>query len=585
MKEATSVKRGKKIKLGLRLKLYLMIIVPLIIVAVLTMFITQILIKDAALSTMQYNNQNLAKNTIANLNLAAIEKLGTSKNPEQLQEYRDLRDQLTMLRQETGSLYIYLFNYVDGKWFYTVDGAAWDDEDYSKYGDEFEFSSGIAPEVLSEQMVTTDVATDPTWGELFSTFSPIKDPSGKTVGYLGIDISASAVNTVYSSTLKQAYQMVIPVFTVVLLIAVLCAMAFIRRMLRQVGEIKTSMENVTKGDLTVQSKRITGDQLGDISDLNNAMVAHITDMITNIQNSSHTLQESSQYISKVSEGTLRQTEELSRAIHEIATGSTQQAQQTDEAVQHSERLGQIIDEVGSYVDRFGDTARQLTEVREQVTQEHQRLLAQGKQNVQQMQHMQLMSRTLAEQSQQAANVSGQVQSIVKQTQILALNASIEASRAGEAGKGFAVVASEMRSLAQQSEDSIREIDMILGSFVEQINSMSGQFDTTMQSADRQESQITECMETFEQVSQVSEEVQGLAVNLADRTAHMQNIRHEVEEQLSYIASATEETSAMTEEVSASAQEQEQSVTELSTISQNLTTLSSQLQTLTNKFIV
>lgn len=579
------MKRGKNVKLGLRLKLYLMIILPLIIVAVITLFITQILIKDASLSTMQYNNQKLAENTIANLNIADIQKLGSSQNPEKLQEYRDLRDQLTMLRQETGSLYIYLFNYVDGKWFYTVDGAAWDDEGYSKYGDELEFSSGISHNVLSQQMVTTDVATDPTWGELFSTFAPIKDQSGQTIGYLGIDISANAVNDVYSNTLKQAYQMVIPVFAIVLLISILCAMAFIRRMLRQVGEIQSSMEHVTKGDLTVSSKRITGDQLGDISDLNNAMVSHITDMITNIQQGSHTLQESSQYISKVSTGTLRQTEELSRAIHEIATGSTQQAEQTEEAVQHSERLGQIIDEVRSYVERFGDTARQLTQVREQVIQEHQQLLQQGKQNVQQMQQMQLMSRALAEQSQEAANVSGQVQSIVKQTQILALNASIEASRAGEAGKGFAVVASEMRSLAQQSEDSIREIDTILGSFVEQINSMGHRFDLTMKSVDQQESQITECMQTFEQVSQVSDEVQGLAVNLTERTAHMQNLRHEVEEQLSYIASATEQTSAMTEEVSASAQEQEQSVTELSTISQNLTTLSSQLQTLTNKFIV
>lgn len=579
------MKRGKKVKLGLRLKLYLMIIVPLIVMAVLTMFITQILIKDAALSTMQYNNQTLTKNTVANLNVAAIQKLNSSQNPEQLQEYRDLRSQLTMLRQETGSLYIYLFNYADGKWFYTVDGAAWDDEGYSKYGDEFEFSTALDANTLSQQMITTDVATDPTWGELFSTFSPIKDQSGQTVAYLGIDISANAVNTVYSNTLKQAYQMVIPVFAIVLLISILCAMAFIRRMLRQVGEIQSSMEHVTRGDLTVSSQRITSDQLGDISDLNNAMVSHITDMITNIQQGSHTLQESSQYISKVSTGTLRQTEELSRAIHEIATGSTQQAEQTEEAVQHSERLGQIIDEVRSYVERFGDTARQLTQVREQVTQEHQQLLQQGKQNVQQMQQMQLMSRALAEQSQEAANVSGQVQSIVKQTQILALNASIEASRAGEAGKGFAVVASEMRSLAQQSEDSIREIDTILGSFVEQINSMGHRFDLTMKSVNQQESQITECMQTFEQVSQVSDEVQGLAVNLTERTAHMQNLRHEVEEQLSYIASATEQTSAMTEEVSASAQEQEQSVTELSTISQNLTTLSSQLQTLTNKFIV
>lgn len=579
------MKKHSFMRLGLRPKLYLIILIPLLLICGLTMWTTQLLIQKSSLSTLQQNNQMLTTNTIAQLDKNAIQQMYTSTNPEQSAQYKELRQRLNNVRLETGALYVYMFKRVDDRWLYTVDGAAWDDKDYSPYDTELTLGADRTSALLAGQAITTNVSNDPEWGELFSTFMPIRDEAGKVVGYLGIDISANTVNSVYSVTIKEAYKLVIPIFAGVFILAVVAAMMFIRRMLKQVSEIKHSMEKVTAGDLTVPSQRITGDQLGEISDLNNAMIQHITGMIGSIQHSSTTLQQSSGYIQEVAGSTLRQTEELSRAIQEIASGAGQQAEQTEHSVDQSARLGGIIDEIGTYVDQFGATAEQLTTVRNTVLREHELLLQQGKESVASVQQLQQLSSTLAEQSREAAGISGQVQDIVKQTQILALNASIEASRAGEAGRGFAVVAHEMGQLAQQSGESIREIDRIMGHFVEQIRLIHNEFEQSLTAAEQQENRITECMDSFEQVSRVSEDVQRLAHDLSDNTDRMQHIRREVEEHLTHIAATTEETSAMTEEVSASATEQQQSVAELSDISGNLNRLAVDLKKQAEQFIV
>lgn len=578
------MRQTRKKKMDLRFKLYLIILVPLLAMGGLIMWTTIDSSENASLMTMQHNNQQLAVNTASQLGQESeLIKTLSSTASEESNEYKSLRDELVKVRLQSGALYVYMYNKTSDGWIYTVDGADWDDKEYSRYGTAMKFNPQIQERLSNGEVVTTGIVDDPTWGQLLSSFTPIKDSQGTVIGYLGIDISAGAVKQVSATSLNNAYRTIIPIFVVVLVLSLVIMLFVVRGILGQVRDIKSSLEQVADGNLKVVSKHMTNDQLGDISDLINVMVAQLTNILLGIQQGSNTLQQSSKNIAETAQTNLRQTEELSRAIEEIAIGSTKQAEETEQSVQHSESLGKIMDEVGSYVQQFTHTSEQLSAVQVQVTHEHEVLLEKSRENAKRVEHQQGISSSLTTQSELASSISGQIHNILKQTQILSLNASIEAARAGEAGRGFAVVAGEMGQLAQQSERSIQEIDEILSSFVQEIHRMGSHFDANMVAVKEQEEQIANCLQTFQQVSRLSNEVHELAQRLESRTVDMHSIRQEVEQHLGYIASATEETSAMAEEVTASAVEQQRSANELSNISGQLASLAGNLKSYSDQF--
>ncbi|MBJ8191045.1 methyl-accepting chemotaxis protein, partial [Bacillus cereus] len=210
-------------------------------------------------------------------------------------------------------------------------------------------------------------------------------------------------------TLPEAYRLVIPVISIILIISIAAMMLVTRRILRQVRFIKNTLEQVADGNLTVTSSQVTYDQLGEISKLTNKMVEAMSNMIVDIQSSSSTLQHASENIVVTTEGTLPQTAELSRTLQQIADVSINQADQAVESVQQSDRLGQTLDEGGSHVQQFTDTAHHLNEVRNQVASEHELLLEKGRESALRIKQMQRMSHALTEKSREAANIGQQVQ--------------------------------------------------------------------------------------------------------------------------------------------------------------------------------
>ncbi len=577
------MKTGKQNLLGLRTKLYLIILVPLVVIGILVMLTTRSAIEQAALKTMQEDTRRLAENTAARLGTQSDAIETVYADGESSSAYRSLREELSTLRQQAGVLYVYMLNKTDAGWIYTVDGAAWDDEEYSPLGTEASFDADVDTRLIQGETVDTPVVHSEEWGDLFSSFTPIRDDGGSVIGYLGIDVDANTLEQVTSNTLADSYRIIIPLFAAVLLLSMLVMLLVVNRLLKQVNGIKKGLEQVAEGNLDTSVKRITGDQLGDIAVLTEKMTARIKDMIVRIKNDSDTLVQSAAHVGTTAGTNNKQAEELTRAIREIASGSMQQAEETERAAQLTDRLGGMMDEVASYVHQFTDVSERLGAVQAEVSREHELLLDKSRDNMRRTVDLTEMSAELDRKSKLAASVSDRLNSIVKQTQILSLNATIEASRAGEAGKGFAVVAGEMGLLAQQSKDSIQEIETILGSFVGQVSRMNEHFESNRVSASEQEAQIAECLQTFGEVSRISTQIENLAERLDRRAGDMQGARREVEQHMNDIAAATEQTSAMTEEVSASADEQQRSARELEDISRRLSEVADGMQSVARQF--
>lgn len=572
-----------KIFTSLRTRLYLMILVPLLAIGILVVLTTRSAVEQGVLATMQQDTQRLAENTAARLGAQAQAIRSVYESDENTEAYRTLREELSTLRVQSGALYVYMLNKTDSGWVYTVDGADWDDKNYSPLGSEATFDADVEGNLLAGQTVNTPVVLSQEFGSLFSSFTPIRGDDGKSIGYLGIDVSANTLQQVTNTTLSSSYRIVVPLLAAVLLLSVLIMLIVVNRLLKQTDGIKTGLEQIAEGNLNAKVERMTPDQLGDIAELTAHMTERVAGMIGEIQHGSQTLVMSSEKVQATADTNRQQADELSRAIREIASGSMQQAEQTEQAAHLSERLGLLMDEVAAYVREFAGMSDKLGSVQTQVSREHEALLGQSRDNARRAGELTALSQELGGKTRLAASISGQLNDIVKQTQILSLNASIEASRAGDAGKGFAVVAGEMGRLAQQSKDSIREIEDILASFVEQVERMNGHFEANRIGASEQETQIQGCLETFGEVSEVSGRIEELAERLDLRTRDMQEMRRETEQHMNDIAAATQQTSAMTEQVAASADEQQRSAEELSGIARQLSELSGDMKSSAGRF--
>ena len=155
--------------------------------------------------------------------------------------------------------------------------------------------------------------------------------------------------------------------------------------------------------------------------------------------------------------------------------------------------------------------------------------------------------TLQQRSKEIAGIAGVIRSIAEQTNLLALNAAIEAARAGEQGRGFAVVADEVRNLAKRTQDSVEEIRQV----IEGLQSGTKEVVSTMHSSHRQAQgsveQVEQAVAVLQRISQAVSVITDMNLQIASAAEEQSSVAEEINRNVASIRDVTESISAQADE--------------------------------------
>lgn len=293
-------------------------------------------------------------------------------------------------------------------------------------------------------------------------------------------------------------------------------------------------------------------------------------VVSDLQKQSKHLFNASDSLSTNATETASTIEQVEKAVGEISQGATSQAGETQKATENVIMMGNMVEETAEEAKELLNNAQSMKKSSEEASNI---LMALERINAQAGEAIDVIyeqTNTTNESALKIREATTLITSIAEETNLLSLNATIEAARAGEQGRGFAVVAGQIQKLAEQSNESARQIEAIIDSL---ITDSEKSVETMKQVKDIMSSQnesVAKTDEIFTQVKTgIADSMDGVS-RIAEKTQKLEEVRVTVVDAVQNLTAIAEENAASTEETSAS-------VTEVSNIVYHISENSSQLK--------
>jgi len=311
-----------------------------------------------------------------------------------------------------------------------------------------------------------------------------------------------------------------------------------RGILKSVRDVKLTTDMASKGDLSKETQVRTKDEIGDMAKSVNTMIVNLRRIVEDINTSTNTLASSS--------------EELSATSDDMHKGVNDLASQTEQVVTAMTEVSQTIMDMAQNAGNAADASKDASETAKKGKQIVESTAADMIAIAKTVQEAASTIEELGKSSAMIGEIVTVINGIADQTNLLALNAAIEAARAGEQGRGFAVVADEVRKLAERTGQATKDIALRIASIqnaaVESVNAMK----RGSEEVDKGVALAHEASSSLDTIVTASSKAMDMIHRIAAATEQQSAATDEVTQNMEGISSITRQSSSATEQIRASA---------------------------------
>ncbi len=389
--------------------------------------------------------------------------------------------------------------------------------------------------------------------------------------------SSDSIKQNISSSFRTNILVSIAVFSGIVLLIIICTWSISHNINKAIKDICNKSDLIAEGKLNIEEIKInTRDELEDLAVAFNHMVKNLKEIVHKLNDVSKKVKSFSNQIAESSEQNSKAGEEIAGSIQEMSASLEVERNEVEKSVETSNNLYEVSKEIEVYSEQILNNANKSVE-----------LSLEGNKNINDyMNQIRIINNSIGEtanvinelnkRSLEMGNILNIISSISNQTNLLSLNAAIEAARVGEAGRGFAVVANEIRDLAEESGSSVKRIGVVVTGVQEELAKLNIKMEESLAQLEQGNGIAEQAKQSFELIESANKNVdkdaqfitQRLNI-LSDKIEDTNKNMHEIQNTINVNAEASESISAAIQQQTANLEEVTSAVLSLSQLTEEL----------------